>query len=411
MLLQEDPVGTEQPDATQVIERSATPPPLVAALTPATLESVGTPAALTASTRLVTPAAPLGTPPAGVELPPPPGTPPVMSAAPPVEIQSAVAVAAAPPITGTRMGSGPAYVSEKCKYHPKTPGRFRCNKCNQAYCELCVATRSEAGVFKKFCRQCAGECVPVKVVIQQAAAAPAFYKNVPGAFFYPFKGMGIVFLVFLTLFLAAAPLAQGFRLYLQIIIGGYLFAYIQTIIQSTAMGEGDEPSLPDITNFADDIVLPFFQLLGTVVFSFGPAIALFLWAALGEFPPAAIAGIPAAILGCIYLPMALLAVAMLDTIGAVNPLLVIPSILKVIKPYTVTVCIICAVALFQWLSVTALDYFFGAKVNTKDMTAFLMKIVGIVVCQAISVYLLTVNARLLGLLFLSKKSELGWFSR
>jgi hypothetical protein len=266
-------------------------------------------------------------------------------------------------------------------------------------------------VHRKFCRTCAGECVPVRVLIQQAAPAPNFYKSVPGAFVYPLKGMGIVFLVFMTLFFSAAPMAQGFRVYLQVIIGGYLFAYLQTIIQSTAMDDKGEPAFPDITNFAEDIVNPFFQLLGITCFCFGPVIVLAIIRMNTDLTFLGGAMIAAGVLGCIYFPMAFLAVAMLDTVGAVNPLVVVPSILKVLKPYLITISIFFFVAVLEWLSNTALDYFFKGKVNTKDMGEFVLRIGAVVAGKFISIYLLSVNARILGLLYVSKKEELGWFTR
>jgi hypothetical protein len=215
----------------------------------------------------------------------------------------------------------------------------------------------------------------------------------------------------MTAFFSAAPMAQGFRLYLQVIIGGYLFAYLQGIIQSTAMDDKGEPSFPDITNFAEDIVTPFFQLLGTAAFCFGLAIVLVIVRLNTDLPFIGIAILPAAVLGCIYFPMAFLAVAMLDTVTAVNPLLVVPSILKVIKPYLITIGIFFVVALLEWLSNTALDFFFKGKVNTKDMGEFMLRIGSIVAGKFISIYLLSVNARILGLLYVSKKEELGWFAR
>jgi pSer/pThr/pTyr-binding forkhead associated (FHA) protein len=359
------------------------------------------------------PSVPIGTQPVAepadvLELPPPPRAdpiiPPTLSQAPPV-------VPASTPPARTAGSIGLGYASEKCKYHPKTPARFRCNKCNHAYCELCVATRSEGGVHRKFCRTCAGECVAVKVVIQQAATAPNFYKSLPGAFVYPLKGMGIIFLVFMTLFFSAAPMAQGFRLYLQVIIGGYLFAYLQAIIHSTAMDDKGEPAFPDITNFAEDIVTPFFQLLGIAAFCFGQTILLAIVRLNTDFTSLGAAMLATATLGCIYFPMAFLAVAMLDTVTAVNPLLVVPSILKVIKPYLITIALFFLVALLEWLSNTALDYFFKGKVNTKDMGEFMLRIGSVIAGKFISIYLLTVNARILALLYVSKKQELGWFAR
>src|SRR5207253_949415 len=107
-----------------------------------------------------------------------------------------------------------------------------------------------------------------------------------------------------------------------------------------------------------------------------------------DLPFLGVAILPAAALGCVYFPMAFLAVAMLDTVTAVNPLLVVPSILKVIKPYLITIALFFFVALLEWLSNTALDYFFTGKVNTKDMGEFMLRIVAVVAGKFISIYLL-----------------------
>jgi hypothetical protein len=401
LLVQPDVSPNTRIAETELIPLPAIPAPVMAALSTAP-NPLSTPIGYQSNATQTAPD-PVET----LELPPPPrpGMPPPVPPA-----NRGLAIGSPPPSRGIPP-SGVGYVSEKCKYHPKTPARFRCNHCNHAYCELCVATRSEGGVHRKFCRGCAGECVAVRVLIQQAPPPANFYKSVPGAFVYPLKGMGIIFLVFMTLFFSAAPMAQGFRVYLQVIIGGYLFAYLQTIIQSTAMDDKGEPAFPDITNFAEDIVNPFFQLLGTTLFCFGPAILLAIVRMNTDLPFLGIAIIPAAVLGCIYFPMAFLAVAMLDTVAAVNPLVIVPSILKLIKPYLITIAIFFFVALLEWLSNTALDYFFKGKVNTKDMGEFMLRIGAVVAGKFISIYLLSVNARILGLLYVSKKEELGWFAR
>src|SRR4029077_42107 len=53
--------------------------------------------------------------------------------------------------------------------------------------------------------------------------------------------------------------------------------------------------------------------------------------------------IPAIIFGCIYFPMALLAVAMKDSVGAANPMVVMPAIFKAPLEYLVTVLLLGAV--------------------------------------------------------------------
>src|SRR6266436_2395294 len=55
--------------------------------------------------------------------------------------------------------------SHNCKFHPKTVARYFCNKCNLAFCELCVTSRSVGAAMHKFCRRCGTECVQLQVTV------------------------------------------------------------------------------------------------------------------------------------------------------------------------------------------------------------------------------------------------------
>src|SRR5215212_3893080 len=49
----------------------------------------------------------------------------------------------APPVPGhTSPTSQTVTGSQYCKFHPKAPGRYLCNKCNRYFCELCVTSRA-----------------------------------------------------------------------------------------------------------------------------------------------------------------------------------------------------------------------------------------------------------------------------
>ena len=158
------------------------------------------------------------------------------------------------------------------------------------------------------------------------------------------------------------------------------------------------PDWPEFTDFGS-VASPFFQLLGTVIFSFSPAIALTIYALtateggpwLGWTTTAAI------IFGCLYFPMAFLAVAMYDSVGAVNPLLIIPTILKIPLEYLVTVGLFAIILLVRWLGNKLLPGILPVPV----LPSLLSNLLGL--------YLLTVEMRILGLLYWTKKREFGWF--
>jgi hypothetical protein len=334
-----------------------------------------------------------------------------------------VATAAAPPtataaqLTVAAIDAGAKF----CKFHPKSPARYLCNKCNRTFCELCVTTLNVGGKTRINCRGCGVECVPLQVHLGAADAPKNFFASVPGAFVYPFRGSGIFILVVGMIIFAGIRLGNvmmatgnirgvGMGLIMQITLGGYLFTFLQNIIHSTAAGDNEVPDLPGI-NFLEDILLPFFRLLGLVLVCFAPAVALVIIALVSASPTAAIGIFPAMLLGCVYFPMAFLAVAVLDSVGAVNPLIIIPSILKVPLEYLVTVVILAGVLIFTKVGDILVAAAFPKGMMTNSIPELIAMFAVKFIWSLIGLYLLAVNTRILGLLYLSKKDKLGWLGR
>ena len=97
--------------------------------------------------------------------------------------------------------------------------------------------------------------------------------------------------------------------------------------------------------------------------------------------------------------MAFLAVTMADSLSALNPLIIIPAILKIPAEYLLMVILTVAIVgagsfgellLARWLPVPILP----------SLTS-----------EFLTLYLGTVAMRLLGLLHWTKKADLAWFSR
>ena len=151
-----------------------------------------------------------------------------------------------------------------------------------------------------------------------------------------------------------------------------------------------------------------FQLGCTVLTSFGLAIGL-LVAKIYEVdvPIALIIG--ATILGCLYFPMAFLAVAMKDSVLAANPLVVIPAILRMPGEYLVTAVLLVVVFGMRQLGNIVSSYAGAVSFTTKDMNMLLIALAARAAIAFINVYLLTVTMRMLGLLYNHKKAEFGWF--
>jgi FHA domain-containing protein len=302
----------------------------------------------------------------------------------------------------------PATAAMFCKIHPKAVAHFVCPKCQRTFCDICVSSRQG----KKFCRACSVECAPLEHASAQSEPDESFLTLARGAFMYPLKGDGLILLIAGGIFLMIIDAAKfivkyGFIyglvafIFLTVFGTGYLTAYLRRILTDSAIGENKMPDWPDITDFGGDIASPFFQLLGTVIFCFSPAIAVTIYAMsaseggpwLGSITTASI------LFGCIYFPMAFMAVAMFDSVAAVNPLLIIPSILKIPKEYALTIILFVAILVVRWLGETILPEILPVPVLPS------------IFASLFSLYLLAVEMRILGLLYWTNKGELGWFNR
>ena len=302
---------------------------------------------------------------------------------------------AAPPLAS--VGSGP------CKHHPKIAGRHFCSHCQLYFCDACVTTRGQ----QRFCRHCGSECLPVQVQVQRPTAPLGFFARLPGAFLYPFRGSGLLMLIVSTLVLAAMDYLGGSWLFilLKIAAYGYLFSFMQNIIHGTA---NEEEEMPDLPGF-DDVMGGAFRLAVTVLAAFALPIALTVLKTFEvvEVPAAALIGTIA--LGCLYFPMAFLAVAMKDSALAANPLVVFTAIFKVPLGYLVTTIVVMGIFAIRQFGSLATIFAQSATYSTKSMSTLFLSLGLRAVWSLASVYLLTVSMRTLGLLYVTNKRKFGWF--
>jgi hypothetical protein len=322
---------------------------------------------------------------------------PEVGAPPPV-------MADAPPI------ATPAVVSsnQPCKFHPKSPGRWHCPQCQRFFCDLCITTRTVGGNQTKVCRQCGVELSPVEVAVGVSSSHERFFAKLPGVFTYPFKGAGpFVLLVCMIVMAALGFLSGGFGYFAFALFYGYLFAFMQNIIHSTASEDEELPGWPAWDGIGGCAL----RLAGALLFSFGPAIGLEVYAIYSEEPAAGLAMLPAMIFGCLYFPMALLAVAMKDSPLAGNPLVVLPAIVKVPLEYLVTVLLLAAVIVIERGGEMALTALFPKGMLTHSIATLFEMFAARLLWNFIALYLLAVNMRILGLLYVAKKRKLAWFDR
>jgi len=250
-----------------------------------------------------------------------PALPPPRAVGPPraVRVGSATTVAlAAPPIAASAghsgVGAAPpvavpppvdsAVASGPCKHHPRIPGRYFCGHCQLVFCDACVISRAQ----HKFCRHCGAECVPVQVKLQRTAPPKGFFHRFPSAFIYPFRGSGVLMLLVSAVVVSFAEGLTGAWMSIPLMIAayGYIFSFLQNIIHATANEEEEMPGLPGF----DDVFGGAFRLGVTVLICFGLPVTLFVLRLFEVYEAPANLQIATMVLGCLYFPMAFLAVAM-----------------------------------------------------------------------------------------------------
>jgi hypothetical protein len=300
-----------------------------------------------------------------------------------------------------------------CKIHPRYLARYFCPQCQSGFCDLCVSSRNIQGSVAHVCRTCAVECTTLELPVDDAPEEKPFRRQIAGAFAYPVRGDGayslvlgaiMLLLVNGAMFLATFALFYGVTalIFLSVFSGGYVMSYLKSILATTAGGKDEMPDWPEISDFSSDLVAPFFQMLGLMLCCFGPAIAMNIYIGIegNALADTYIYGWCLSVLillGSFYLPMAFTGVAMYDSLAAVNPLLVIPAITRVLGTYLLTVSVLAAILLTRFL----LKGFFSAHLTIPIVPDMIMGLIGL--------YLLIVEVRLLGLMYRARKDELGWF--
>lgn len=222
-----------------------------------------------------------------------------------------------------------------------------------------------------------------------------FFKRIPGAFSYPFKGDGPYILIAGGVFFLVLDFLSdlAFGVFLQVFAVGYYCAYMLNIIRWTACGEDKLPEWPGTAEWLDDILRPLAHVVGTVLVCASPAAAYFFFRLSGQPPFDTVFWLLVGA-GVAYFPMALLAVAVFDSLAGLNPLVVLTSMFRVPLQYA-TACI----------------GFFGVFGLSWWLKIALFEISPVIICLVvgpISLYFAAVEMRILGLLFDSEKERLAW---
>lgn len=303
--------------------------------------------------------------------------------------------------------AAPIQADAHCSIHPRVQARYHCPSCDVYFCDMCVGSDTSGGGAVAVCRQCGSPCTGVtKPSVRRArSAAKGFYSQIPPAFAYPLRGNGLVILIGVTLFFS---LMMVLRLgFLSLILGGiaigYTFAYMQGIIHTTAVGDETMPDAPGMDDLWDGCL----KLIGTILGSFALPIALEIARATGQ-PIPGWALTASYLFGCAYFPMAVLVVAIKDTLLAVIPTEVLPAIWRTWRSYIPMAILIIFVFILEEFGGEAVGTLAQGSAPKGSLSLMGVALLLNVVWSFVTFYLLTVNMRVLGLFYRTHKAQLGW---
>jgi pSer/pThr/pTyr-binding forkhead associated (FHA) protein len=286
-------------------------------------------------------------------------------------------------------------VANGCVNHPSVAAIAECKKCGIKACAECTKKQKVGRKIMHFCPSCGKACTDLREVAKQeaidATRTKTFGTAIKRSLVYPFRGNGIIILGCGTLFFGVLDLFPFgfFALVIFVIVWGYMFAFMQRIVVTSAAGEDDPPEFPEVSDIVSDILMPFCQLVITLLVSCG--VPIFIWVKMGSLP-----GQFAMLLSMIYFPMALLGVAMSDSFTALNPVFVLSSVMKVFKQYLVT-CFVFA----------GLIFFYGYVQNAVAESDIPFIPLYFLFWFVFLVFLM-IGMRILGMLYYLNRQKLGW---
>ena len=292
----------------------------------------------------------------------------------------------APAKTGAGSAAGP-----RCHVHAAQPAVRQCTNCGQAFCEACMRERTEARAHAESCPSCRGFCRSLEASGPQRPRSMA--EMVSDAIAYPLRGSGFgLILLGAVFFVLIDMLSRSWRygLFFSIFGAGYLSAYMLETVNGGANGKKEPQDWPEFANVWDSVALPFLQMATVWLVCLAPAALPFLVSGITQGSVFAASAI--AIVTSLYVPMAILALALNNSVAAIGPSVVVPAILAVPWQYLAVWGVLAAAG--------ALSALFQAFV------ASAIPILGLAVNTLVSLYLLSVEMRLVGLLYLVNSKRL-----
>ncbi len=221
----------------------------------------------------------------GIDLPPP-----VVTVSAPVETVSSLVE---PPISLPLADQHvPAAATDSCSIHPDQEPKYSCQSCSSLFCKACPKS---FGGSVKICPNCGALCeaignpepVTYRPVSHSTPVGSFGFGDFAAAFAYPFRFktslfFGAVMFSFFSLGQAIVGFGGIFMLSAALtcamLANTLTFGILANTVENMAQGKLGLNFMPTFEDFSlwDDVIQPFFLMIGVYISSFGPLAALFL---------------------------------------------------------------------------------------------------------------------------------------
>ena len=296
----------------------------------------------------------------------------------------------------------------KCGNHPKEEAKWACGACGKNLCPRCVTLDIEKGRPIRKCQACGG---PVTQAADESARflPKAFLSELPKIAAYPFQGNGGYMLLTTAIIFGLLDVMKTYwsiTAIIAFVIGSLygicIYAYMVDIVRSSAAGDTEPPPWPE------RIAYNSFLVVCTLTVCLGPAAVLGIWWLTSSEAFKWITSRPAwlsewlvcgvALAGLTCLPMAFLSVSLEDSLRGLNPLRVIPSIVRVFPAYAIALILLFG---------TVFGYFYWSYAMNEYLPH--VPLLSGAVGAGVGLYLQLVLMRIVGLMYHAQETRLGWY--
>jgi hypothetical protein len=194
-------------------------------------------------------------------------------------------------------------VPDACAMHAAVAAAYVCETCANAFCKACPTSY---GGTVKICPFCGALCKPLEMVQKKQAEQTQRHHAITSGFgfgdfgkaiAYPFKfKWSLLFGAVMFSFFTIGQGAVGFggiimmasAIFCFLLANMLTFGVLANTVDNFTQGRLDQNFMPSFDDFSiwDDVVHPFFLMIGVYLSSFGPFIAVMLVAVLFMFSAA-----------------------------------------------------------------------------------------------------------------------------